>query len=86
MRKALINERSHMIIRAFGESIFDALKEVKAREQFVIIHRYGLSRQEPRTYREIASDLGVSIVRAQNIERSALAKLQHLLERRPQFR
>lgn len=83
MRRPILNSRSISIIQGFGGDIFSSLKDLKAREQFVIIHRYGLAEQPPRTYKEIAQDLGVSVSRAQNIERSALAKLQHLQERRP---
>ena len=82
MKRPFLNARSLKIVQAFGGEIITSLKDLKAREQYVIIHRYGLSTQPPRTYREIAQDLGVSVSRAQNIERSALAKLQHLQERR----
>jgi RNA polymerase sigma factor (sigma-70 family) len=81
LRRVFLNGRSLEVIRSFGEGIFDALKDLKAREQFAIIMRYGLSRQEPRTYKEIAAALGVSIGRAQTIERAGLSKLRHLRER-----
>ncbi|MCX6563085.1 MAG: hypothetical protein NTU60_05705 [Candidatus Aminicenantes bacterium] len=82
MRKPFLNANSLAIIRSFGEDILDALKSLRAREQFAIIMRYGLSRQEPRTYKDIADALGISIARVQNIERSGISKLRHLSERK----
>ena len=85
MRKPSLNINSLAIIRSFGEDILDALKNLRAREQFAIIMRYGLSRQEPRTYKDIADALGISIARVQNIERSGISKLRHLSERKNNF-
>jgi len=85
LRKPFLNANSLAIIRSFGEDILDALKNLRAREQFAIIMRYGLSRQEPRTYKDIADALGISIARVQNIERSGISKLRHLSERKNNF-
>ena len=82
MRKPSLNINSLAIIRSFGEDVFSALKDLRAREQFAIIMRYGLSRHEPRTYKDIAAALGISISRAQNIERSGISKLRHLSDHR----
>jgi RNA polymerase sigma factor (sigma-70 family) len=78
LRNSFLSANSQAIICSFGENIFDALKKLGAREQFAIIMRYGLSRQEPRTYKDIADALGVSIAMVQNIERSGLNKLMNL--------
>ena len=85
MRKPSLNINSLAIIRSFGEDVFSAIKDLRAREQFAIIMRYGLSRHEPRTYKDIAAALGISISRAQNIERSGISKLRHLSERKNNF-
>ena len=85
MRKPSLNINSLAIIRSLGEDVFSALKDLRAREQFAIIMRYGLSRHEPRTYKDIAAALGISISRAQNIERSGISKLRHLSERKNNF-
>jgi len=83
MKRPFLNPRSLAVVDSFGDAIFDALKSLGAREQYAIIRRYGLDRQGPRTYREIADSLGVSIARVQTIERSGLHKLGRLRNHRP---
>jgi RNA polymerase primary sigma factor len=50
------------------------------RERLVIGARYGLAAREPKTLREVAEGLGVSVQRVAQIERAALDRLRAALE------
>lgn len=51
-------------------------KVLEPREQLIIRKRYGLYNTEPRTQREIASQLGISRSYVSRIEKKALTKLK----------
>jgi RNA polymerase sporulation-specific sigma factor len=66
----------------------DACKKVRecvdrcltARERTIIIQRYGLDGQAPRTQREIAQKCGISRSYVSRIEKRALCKLEEGME------
>lgn len=63
-------------------SISVVLKELTPREEYVIIHRFGLNGVGEHLREEIAEDLQVSAKRVQEIEMKALRKLRHYKRRR----
>lgn len=54
--------------------------KLSPREKFIIINRYGISSDEPKTQREIASSLKISRSYVSRIEKSALDKLKDALK------
>lgn len=64
-------------IKKLRETLGDTLSQ---RENFVIIHRYGLYGNEPMTQREIAEKMGISRSYVSRIEKKALKKLKIIFE------
>lgn len=65
-------------VRVLGE-VFDVLTP---KEQYVIIHRYGLGQREEKTQREIAAALGISRSYISRIEKKAVGKLRKAIGER----
>jgi RNA polymerase primary sigma factor len=67
--------------RADFESLRDAvaraLASLSQRHRFLIVMRYGLEDDQPRTFDEVGRKLGVTGERARQIEARAIRKLQH---------
>lgn len=64
--------------------LYDAIKKaLTAREQTVILYRYGLMGREPLPQREIAKSLGISRSYVSRIEKKALKKLKEYLKENP---
>lgn len=62
------------------QNMMKALQQVLTeREQKVIIHRYGILGNLPKTQREVAEDLGISRSYVSRIEKKALEKLRETL-------
>lgn len=59
------------------EDVAEALKTLTAREQDVIRRRFGFDGGEGETCASIASSLGISVGRVQQIEHKAIRKLRH---------
>lgn len=59
------------------EAVARALVSLSQRERVVIIMRYGLEDDEPRTYEQVGRKLGVTGERARQIEAKALRRLRH---------
>jgi len=61
---------------ALRSELFTALEDLTQREKDVIILRYGMDDEEPRTLEEVGRALDVTRERVRQIETSALAKLR----------
>lgn len=59
------------------EAVAHALGQLPQREASVIIMRYGLEDDEPRTFKEVGRKLGLSGERARQIAAKAIRKLRH---------
>ncbi len=57
--------------------ISDILPTLTEREQFVIIHRFGLDHKGSRTLRELGEELGCTKNTVMRAEQKALRKLRH---------
>jgi len=58
------------------------LSHLNERERYIIIHRFGLNGEEPKTLREIGKVLGVSRERVRQIEIRTLKKIRALATKR----
>ncbi len=58
------------------------LSHLNERERYIIIHRFGLEDNEPKTLREIGKELGISRERVRQIEMRALKKIRALATKR----
>ena len=57
------------------------MNELRAREQIVIVRRFGLGGADPMTLEEVGQELQVTRERIRQIERAALLKLQKKVSR-----
>ncbi len=58
------------------------LSHLNERERYIIVHRFGLEDNEPKTLREIGKELGISRERVRQIEMRALKKIRALATKR----
>jgi RNA polymerase primary sigma factor len=58
--------------------VWAMLELLPARHRDVLLHRYGLVGDDPRSHDEIAAGLGVGVERSRQLEREALHRLRHL--------
>jgi len=63
------HEREHVVVGALGR--------LKDRERRIIERRFGIGTSEPATYKDIATEEGVSTERIRQIEAKALGRLRH---------
>ncbi|MDJ0960277.1 MAG: sigma-70 family RNA polymerase sigma factor, partial [Acidimicrobiia bacterium] len=59
------------------DQLMRALEQLEEREQHVIILRYGLNGDLPRTLSDVGLELGITRERVRQVESRALAKLRH---------
>ena len=59
------------------EELVRAIETLEEREQMVLILRYGLDSQPPRTLSDVGTRLGITRERVRQIETRALGKLRH---------
>ena len=59
------------------DELVRALETLDQREQVVLVLRYGLDAQPPRTLSDVGSTLGITRERVRQIETRALGKLRH---------
>ena len=57
--------------------IYELLDELTEREKRVIIERFGLGGEPPRTLEQVGQEMGVTIERIRQIEAKAIRKLRH---------
>lgn len=62
------------------EQLYKYLKKLSAREQKILLLRYGLNGREPQTQREVAQQLGISRSYVSRIEKKALETLHKEFE------
>ncbi|RZL45011.1 MAG: sigma-70 family RNA polymerase sigma factor, partial [Pedobacter sp.] len=65
-----------------SEDIQDVLSILSTREQEILVMRYGLSDDHPRSLAEIGTKMGVTRERIRQIEAKALRKLRHYSQRK----
>lgn len=58
-------------------AIKEVLSTLPERESFIIIHRFGLDDDKPKTLEEIGEQLGLTRERVRQLEEKALRKLNH---------
>ena len=63
--------------RARSEELARALRTLDAREQTVLVLRFGLDAEPPRTLSDVGAHLGITRERVRQIETRALGKLRH---------
>jgi RNA polymerase primary sigma factor len=63
--------------RARSEELARALGTLDTREQTVLVLRYGLDSEPPRTLSDVGAHLGITRERVRQIETRALGKLRH---------
>lgn len=66
---------------ALTEALMTLMNELRAREQIVIVRRFGLGGADPMTLEEVGQELQVTRERIRQIERAALLKLQKKVSR-----
>lgn len=71
-----------VINKLLSEDIQDVLSILSIREQEILIMRYGLSDDQPRSLAEIGTRMGVTRERIRQIEAKALRKLRHYSQRK----
>ncbi len=72
----------NIVKESIKKEIDYVLSHLNERERYIIIHRFGLDDNEPKTLREIGKDLGISRERVRQIEMRALKKIRALATKR----
>lgn len=67
---------TELIKKSFVEHLMESLSILNERERNVLIHRFGLNGEEPKTLQEIGKILNLSRERVRQIEKNALEKIR----------
>ncbi len=67
---------TELIKKSFVEHLMESLSILNERERKVLIHRFGLNGEEPKTLQEIGKILNLSRERVRQIEKNALEKIR----------
>ncbi len=65
-----------LIKKSFVEHLMESLSILSERERQVLIHRFGLNGEEPKTLQDIGKILGLSRERVRQIEKAAFNKIK----------
>ncbi len=82
LSEILVNEKQNTpetdsIEQSLKKSIEKSFKNLTSKESLVLIHRYGLNSNEPKTLKQIGKMLNLSKERIRQIEKKALQKMQN---------
>ena len=61
------------------ELLNEAVDELEERDRFIVIHRYGLKGEKPKTQNDVAKMNDMSQANVSKLEKGALEKLKHIL-------
>ncbi len=75
-QESVDDAETELIKKSFVEHLMESLSILTERERDVLIHRFGLNGEEPKTLQEIGKILKLSRERVRQIEKSALEKLR----------
>ncbi len=75
-QESVDDAETELIKKSFVEHLMESLSILSERERDVLIHRFGLNGEEPKTLQKIGEILGLSRERVRQIEKSALDKLR----------
>jgi RNA polymerase primary sigma factor len=75
MADSALTERADF--ESLRDAVAGALASLSQRQRFVILMRYGLEDDQPRTFEQVGRKLGVTGERARQIEAKALRRLRH---------
>ncbi len=71
-----------LVKEALQKELDNVLSYLSERERFIIIHRFGLQGNEPKTLKEVGCLLGISRERIRQIEIKALKKIRVIVTKR----
>ena len=70
------NTDEQILRESFEDTLREALGELSEKERQIIVMRFGIEDDRPRTLREIGEELGISRERVRQIENQALVRLR----------
>ncbi len=71
-----------LVKEALQKELDNILSYLSERERFIIIHRFGLNGEEPKTLKEVGCLLGISRERIRQIELKALKRIKVIVTKR----
>ena len=75
-QESVDDAETELIKKSFVEHLMESLSILSERERDVLIHRFGLNGEDPKTLQEIGKLLNLSRERVRQIEKSALEKIR----------
>ncbi len=75
-QESVDDAETELIKKSFVEHLMESLSILSERERDVLIHRFGLNGEEPKTLQEIGKLLKLSRERVRQIEKNALDKIR----------
>ncbi len=75
-QESVDDAETELIKKSFVEHLMQSLSVLNNREREVLVHRFGLDGEKPKTLQEIGKLLGLSRERVRQIEKAALEKIR----------